>query len=36
MFGDGGWWSWLLWGGIILVVVFLLTGQNLLGNLLGQ
>lgn len=28
---SGGWWQWLLWGGIALFVIFLLTGQNLLG-----
>jgi len=31
----GSWWTWLFFGGIALLVVYLLTGQNLLGNLLG-
>ncbi len=31
MIFGGSWWSWLIWGGVFLVVIFLLTGQNLLA-----
>jgi hypothetical protein len=27
-FGGSGWWSWIVWGGIALLVWYLLSGQT--------